>query len=164
FALLARADGALLAVTTPRWPDFDLSKSAWWPSAPLRDQVLITEPQSVPGMSGDLILILVPVGGSTPSAQASILVAGLNANQSIDPVLTEQLPQQETAWLARQDGKVLAGTAPGGGPLPQAWLDTFTAPDGGSSESPQGRAGEAADTVLAYAPLSRNLGYAQNDL
>jgi methyl-accepting chemotaxis protein len=163
FTLLARADGALLAVTTPRWSEFDLTKFAWWPRAPLRDQVVIAGPQTIPGLDGNLLVILVPVGASTPGApETGRLVVGLNFAAVVDPILT-QVPSGETAWLAGADGTVLDTTAPGPPHLPAAWQATFTGPDGGGGEVPVGNAGQAADMLLAYAPLRSNLGYAQND-
>ncbi len=185
FALLASPSGALVGVTTLRWPEYNLRKFAWWPhtSSPtaIAMPISYTDPQNIANVGDNLILIIVAVPDPQQAGRAAgYLVIGLSTEQIATPILTSgDLAVGERTWLVNKDGAALAlyeitnqtaGRAPqistssSVKSLPQSWFDQIKnnpTATGSSFEAKQDGGNESS--VFSYAQLQRSVGYAQND-
>ena len=187
FVLLADRSGALLGTTTRFWPEFDLSKFAWWPKFNSSQGIIITQPQSIAGVGDNLVLIVYFFPNHSDLANASgVLVVGLDFNQIMSSLFTkqsvdQQLPPNESAWLVNDQvdsqnqiqGKVLSSLHSDVTQLPSSWLTLFIhnvngsiqviKDANGSIEVNQNERDQPQAYVFAYTQLERIEAYSQND-
>ncbi len=178
FVVLADRSGALLGTSNRFWPEFDLTKFAWWPKFSSSQGIMITQPQNIAGIGDNQVLIVYyfPQDNNLGRA-AGVLVTGLDFNQVISSLFTtqsadQQLPANESAWLTNDQGDVLSSINSDVQKLPQAWISTFVydvngtqvSPNvNGSSEVSVDEQGRPQGFVFAYTQLERLASYSQND-
>jgi methyl-accepting chemotaxis protein len=184
FVLLGDTSGALVGVTTLNWPEYDLRKFSWWPKLDSNNiaPISLTEPQTIPQIGTDLILIIsIITDPAHDDRPIGVLVVGLPTDQIVTPILTSSandLAVGDHTWLINKDGTILAAyeitgnfngslqisTSSSVTQLPASWLAQIKPrADGGSIEIGHQSASDPPDSVFAYSPLLRNVGYAQND-
>lgn len=182
FVLLGSAGGALVGVTTLRWPEYDLRKFSWWPKLDSNQvaPISLTEPQSIPQIGDNLILVIVTVTDSAnDNKPLGVLVVGLPVDQIVTPILTTRdLNFGDRTWLINSQGKALAvyevtsifngasqiSNPTDAGSLPTSWMAQIKPlANGGSVEVNHQSDSDPPDSVFAFTPLLRNVGYAQND-
>jgi methyl-accepting chemotaxis protein len=178
FVVLANRSGVLLGTSNRFWPEFDLSKFAWWPTFNSSQGIVITQPQNIAGIGDNQVLVVYYFPQDSDLGRAAgVLVVGLDFTQIMNSLFTtqsadQQLPANESAWLTNDLGDVLSSINSDVTQLPQAWMGTFVfdvngnqvSPNvNGSSEVSIDEKGRPEDFVFAYTQLERLTSYSQND-
>lgn len=181
FVVLADRSGALLGTTTRFWPEFNLSKFDWWPKLDSSQGIIVTQPQNVPNVGNNLILIIHYFPLRTDLSQpAGVLVVGLDFNQIMNslfnpPETNQRLPDNQSAWVVydkvatngtpgdSNNGLVLSSVHSNVTRLPSDWLNDFAGTTSGSRETSIDENGQSKDFLFAYTQLERLAGYSQNN-
>ncbi len=178
FVALADRSGALLGTSNRFWPEFDLSKFAWWPTFSSSQGIVITQPQNIAGIGNNQVLIVYYFPQDSDLGRAAgVLVVGLDFTQIMNSLFTtqsadQQLPANESAWLTTDLGNVLSSINSNVTQLPSAWISTFVFDVNGNNVSPNvngssevgvDEKGRPEDFVFAYTQLERLTSYSQND-